>query len=88
MFASDGVTEGATPSKWGEHRRWASSHGLLFIPSVAPGYDDLKRKPWNKRARRERREGEYYKRMWRAAIEAGADAISITSFNDWTEVCV
>jgi len=85
MFASEGVTEGASVTKWARIGAWARSQGLLFIPTTAPGYDDRKRKPWNKRAVRDRAAGAYYSRMWSAAVAAGADAVCINSFNDWTE---
>jgi glycoprotein endo-alpha-1,2-mannosidase len=63
--------------------RQAHSHGLLCAPSVGPGYDadratgDTRVKP--------RRDGLTYDSMWRAAIRAGADRITITSFNEWQE---
>jgi glycoprotein endo-alpha-1,2-mannosidase len=56
---------------------------LLCAPSVGPGYDarrgsgDPKLKP--------RRNGATYDRMWRAAIAAGADRVTITSYNEWHE---
>ena len=56
---------------------------LLCLPSVGPGFDsqratgDTRVKP--------RRNGVTYDDMWRAAIAAGADQITITSFNEWHE---
>ena len=61
----------------------AHARGLLCAPSVGPGYDaqratgDLRVKP--------RRDGRTYDSMWQAAIRAGADRITITSFNEWHE---
>ena len=63
--------------------RQAHARGLLCAPSVGPGYDaqratgDARVKP--------RRNGLTYDSMWRAAIRAGADRITITSFNEWQE---
>jgi len=63
--------------------RQAHARGLLCAPSVGPGYDaeratgDVRVKP--------RRNGLTYDSMWRAAIGAGADRITITSFNEWQE---
>lgn len=60
------------------HRR-----GLLCAPSVGPGYDgrratgDARVKP--------RRDGRTYDAMWRSALAADADRITITSFNEWHE---
>ena len=34
---------------------------------------------------RDRRHGKYYEVGWRAAISAGVDYVSITSFNEWHE---
>jgi glycoprotein endo-alpha-1,2-mannosidase len=56
---------------------------LLCAPSVGPGYDarrgdgDPRLKP--------RRNGATYDAMWRAAIQAHADRVTITSFNEWHE---
>jgi len=61
----------------------AHARGLLCAPSVGPGYaatratGDQRVKP--------RRDGRTYDSMWRAAIAAGADRITITSFNEWHE---
>jgi hypothetical protein len=66
-------------------RYCAEAHSLHLIcaPSVGPGYDarrgdgDPRIKP--------RRNGSTYDAMWRAAIAAGADQVTITSFNEWHE---
>ena len=56
---------------------------LLCAPSVGPGYDaqravgDPHVKP--------RRDGRTYDGMWHAAIAAGANLVTITSFNEWQE---
>src|SRR5581483_6792394 len=61
----------------------AHAAGLLCAPSVGPGYDaraavgDSRVKP--------RRDGATYDAMWQAAIAAGADAVTITSYNEWHE---
>jgi glycoprotein endo-alpha-1,2-mannosidase len=63
--------------------RQAHARGLLCAPSVGPGYDaeratgDVRVKP--------RRSGKTYDSMWAAAIRAGADRVTITSFNEWQE---
>ena len=63
--------------------RQAHHVGLLCLPSVGPGYEasqatgDLRAKP--------RRNGATYDSMWKAAISAGADAVTITSYNEWHE---
>lgn len=61
----------------------AHDAGLLCAPSVGPGYDarqasgDPRVKP--------RRRGATYDAMWQSAIAAGADAVTITSYNEWHE---
>jgi glycoprotein endo-alpha-1,2-mannosidase len=61
----------------------ARAAGILCAPSVGPGYDasaatgDTRVKP--------RLDGETYDSMWRAAEAAGADIVTITSYNEWGE---
>jgi hypothetical protein len=61
----------------------AREMGLLCAPSVGPGYDatlatgDRNVKP--------RDFGVTYDSMWNAAIKAGADTVTITSYNEWSE---
>jgi len=56
---------------------------LLCAPSVGPGYD-ARRADGDLHLKR-RRAGRTYDSMWRAAIAAGADRVTITSFNEWHE---
>ena len=57
--------------------------GLLCGPSVGPGYaanratGDVRVKP--------RLDGATYDAMWRAALGANADLVTITSYNEWNE---
>ena len=61
----------------------ARKAGLQCLPSVGPGYaasratGDTRTKP--------RRRGRTYDAMWRAALVAGADGVTITSYNEWSE---
>jgi hypothetical protein len=61
----------------------AHAHGLLCSPSVGPGYDA--RRSTGDPQVKPRRAGLTYDTMWRAAIRAGADSVTITSFNEWQE---
>ena len=63
--------------------RQAHAHGLLCAPSVGPGYD-AQRATGDVRIK-SRRDGRTYDSMWHAAIAAGADRITITSYNEWQE---
>ena len=57
--------------------------GLLCLPSVGPGYD-ASQATGDPRLR-SRRNGATYDSMWGAAIRAGADGVTITSYNEWQE---
>jgi glycoprotein endo-alpha-1,2-mannosidase len=61
----------------------AHRHDLLCVPSVGPGYDA--RRATGDPTVKLRRGGLTYDTMWRSAIAADADAITITSFNEWQE---
>lgn len=69
-------------SKFGRLCDQARSMGILCAPSVGPGYaalatGDPQVKP--------RLDGATYDSMWRAATSAGADIVTITSYNEWGE---
>jgi glycoprotein endo-alpha-1,2-mannosidase len=57
--------------------------GLICAPSVGPGYDALR--ATGDTHGRPRHDGATYDAMWQAAIRAGADRITITSYNEWHE---
>ena len=61
----------------------AHRHHLLCAPSVGPGYD-ARRATGDPRVK-PRRDGWTYDAMWRAAITAHPDFVTITSFNEWHE---
>jgi glycosyl hydrolase family 99 len=63
----------------------ASAHrlGLVCAPSVGPGYD-AQRATGDARLR-DRRAGARYDAMWRRAIAAAADVVTVTSYNEWHE---
>jgi hypothetical protein len=61
----------------------ARMRGLLCAPSVGPGFDSL-RATGDPRVR-DRDGGATYDRMWRGAIRAAADVVTITSYNEWHE---
>ena len=84
-FATDGFSWGSTLSNWQHMSKFMYDRKMAFFPSVAPGYDDRKIRPWNAAATRDRANGDYYKRGWKAAIDAGVDQVTITSYNEWGE---
>ena len=84
-FAADGFTHGATAAKWHAIVERLGARGKHFVPSVGPGYDDTRIRPWNAHNMRAREAGAYYDRMWEAALAITPFAISITSYNEWGE---
>lgn len=61
----------------------ARSLGLLCAPSVGPGFDARAATP--ELRVRERGSGATYDRMWSCAVRAGADLVTVTSYNEWHE---
>ena len=61
----------------------AHAAGLLCAPSVGPGYDA--RLATRHETTRPRNDGRTYDRMWKTAIRAEADIVTITSYNEWQE---
>ncbi len=61
----------------------AHAAGLLCAPSVGPGYD-ARRGSGDPRVK-PRRNGATYDAMWKSLFSAGADGVTITSFNEWHE---
>ncbi len=53
-----------------------------FVATVMPGYDDLKVRGGHAR---DRQNGEYYRGTWQTAIERNAQAVVLTSFNEFFE---
>jgi hypothetical protein len=71
------------PSDFGAICSRARSLGLLCSPSVSPGYDATRAGPDTRVVHRD--SGGRYDRTWDAALAAGADVVSITSYNEWHE---
>jgi len=84
-FASDRFTYGSTSSNWASLAAQARQMGVLFVPSVGPGYIDVRIRPWNTHNTRDRELGAYFEREFAAAVDSHPDMISITSFNEWHE---
>ena len=45
-FASAGFSYGSTPQNWPSMSDFCRAHGMAFVPSVGPGYDDSRIRPW------------------------------------------
>ena len=61
----------------------AHSAGLLCAPSVGPGFDA--RLTTRHEVVRTRDDGRTYDRMWKTALKANADVVTVTSYNEWQE---
>ncbi|CAG9530207.1 unnamed protein product [Cercopithifilaria johnstoni] len=84
-FIAKGFSYGSTPSSWPSLSAFCRKNDLIFIPSVGPGYDDRRVRPWNAANYRDRMNGKYYADMFEMAHIAKANIIAITSFNEWHE---
>lgn len=84
-FATNRFTFGSTWGNWEKIGQWAKTNGLLFIPSVGPGYIDTEVRPWNAINTRNRLDGKYYRESFMSALNLKPEIVSITSFNEWHE---
>lgn len=84
-FATNGFTYGSSYRNWKSIKAFCDASSLIFVPSVGPGYIDTNIRPWNSQNTRNRIKGRYYETALSAAAEAGAQVVSITSFNEWHE---
>ena len=71
------------PSSFAHFCSRAHQLHLVCAPSVGPGYEAM-RATGDTHAR-PRRDGATYDSMWRAALGAHADRVTITSYNEWHE---
>lgn len=81
FYTYDFVNYGA--SKFARLCTQAHRVGLLCAPSVGPGYDGVRAGEAPGGAAR--RNGATYDRLWTAALAAGPDIVTITSYNEWGE---
>ena len=81
VYTYDIVTYGG--DKFARLCKQAHARNLICAPSVGPGYDA--RRGSGDPVIKQRRQGATYDAMWRAAMHAHADRITITSYNEWHE---
>ncbi len=88
MYTYDGIA-GATAPGWKQAGDHARAHGLIWAPSVAPGYIDDRAVPGNTTPTLGRADGAAYDKQWNNALDpavGGSPAwVSVTSFNEWHE---
>jgi hypothetical protein len=69
--------------KFDRYCRQARAAGILCAPSIGPGYDA--QAATGDTQVKARLDGATYDSMWSAALRAGADLVTITSYNEWGE---
>ncbi len=88
MYTYDGIA-GATAPGWKNASDFCKANGLVWAPSVAPGYLDDRAVPGNTTPTVDRDNGAAYDRQWGNALApatGGAPTwVSVTSFNEWHE---
>lgn len=88
MYTYDGIA-GATAPGWKQAGDYARANGLIWAPSVAPGYLDDRAVPGNSTPTVERANGAAYDRQWTNALDPAIGGsptwVSVTSFNEWHE---
>jgi type 1 glutamine amidotransferase len=88
LYTYDGIA-GATAPGWKQGGEYARANGLVWAPSVAPGYIDDRAVPGNTTPTLGRDNGAAYDRQWSNALDPaiGGDPawVSVTSFNEWHE---
>ncbi|WP_198942907.1 discoidin domain-containing protein [Actinophytocola xanthii] len=88
MYTYDGIA-GATAPGWKNAADYCRANGLVWAPSVAPGYLDDRAVPGNTTPTVDRDGGAAYDRQWTNALSpetGGAPTwVSVTSFNEWHE---
>ncbi|MFD4966563.1 ThuA domain-containing protein, partial [Streptomyces sp. NPDC058417] len=88
LYTYDGIA-GATAPGWKQAGDYARANGLIWAPSVAPGYLDDRAVPGNTTPTLERRDGAAYDQQWNNALDPAVGGsptwVSVTSFNEWHE---
>ncbi|KAH9500604.1 hypothetical protein Btru_077070 [Bulinus truncatus] len=84
-FANDGFEYGSTWHNWPTISNDAKNLGLIFVPSIGPGYVGTRIRPWNDKNTKKRLKGQYYRHSFLAALSVSPQFLSITSFNEWHE---
>jgi glycosyl hydrolase family 99 len=88
MFTYDAIA-GATAPGWEQAGEYARANGLIWAPSVGPGYLDDRAVPGNTTPTLPRDNGATYDLEWGNALDPAKGGVptwvSVTSFNEWHE---
>ncbi|RZQ60622.1 glycoside hydrolase family 99 protein [Amycolatopsis suaedae] len=83
------VLASQNPVGWKGIADFCRANGLVWAPSIGPGYIDDRAVPGNTTPTLERAGGATYDRQWATALDPAnggkPDWVSITSFNEWHE---
>jgi hypothetical protein len=88
MYTYDAIA-GASAPGWEQAGEYAAAHGLVWAPSVGPGYVDDRAVPGNTTPTLARANGATYDQEWTNALDPAKGGlptwVSVTSFNEWHE---
>ena len=88
MYTYDGIAAATAPG-WASAGAYCHQHGMVWAPSVAPGYLDDRAVPGNTTPTVDRDNGAEYDKTWNNALDptigGSPDWVSVTSFNEWHE---
>ncbi|WP_405149853.1 discoidin domain-containing protein [Sphaerisporangium sp. NBC_01403] len=88
MYTYDAIA-GATAPGWKGASDFCKANGLVWAPSVGPGYIDDRAVPGNTTPTLARNNGATYDTEWQNALAAANGGppswVSVTSFNEWHE---
>ncbi|MFD0577866.1 ThuA domain-containing protein [Dactylosporangium darangshiense] len=88
MYTYDAIAAATAPG-WEAAGEYAQSHGLVWSPSIGPGYLDDRAVPGNTTPTLARNNGATYDQVWNNALDPAKGGlptwVSITSFNEWHE---
>jgi hypothetical protein len=84
MYTYDAIA-GATAPGWAGASAFCEANGLVWAPSIGPGYIDDRAVPGNTTPTLARENGAAYDKQWGNALGSDPDWVSITSFNEWHE---
>lgn len=92
-FVAKGFSYGSDTKHWEYICDFCHENDMDFVPSVGPGYDDSRVRPWNGGNTHIRNDGVYYREYMNAArachekaVKKGrSSVVSITSYNEWHE---
>ncbi|MEV6127124.1 glycoside hydrolase family 99 protein [Streptomyces violaceusniger] len=88
MYTYDAIAAGNNP-QWAGPAAYCRDHGMVWAPSIGPGYIDDRAVPGNTTPTLERDDGATYDLEWNNALSPANGGpptwVSITSFNEWHE---